>query len=219
MMIYKTLNTDFTGIRLMGTGLFPVNWKVRVDIMISDETAMPEVGYQQMLYWLSALLDSVLIVNINDDEARKLAEQANNQLMTLPSDPFDDLIAHALIEKLSVIGAPKGLVVVGISLDADGVTNHIKDYDSSKSVLPDITYAGKAAKKKLKLPWWKRSTSETSDLIVAETEEGTINIHNSNVDILHRFGSEIEKKLYPSDDLPTDDAVGVLLEPEWNRKK
>lgn len=230
--IYMTLNTEFTASRVIDDMIIPNKWDLKVDLL-NEPNADPKesaVSYQKMLFWLSEIIDSALISNIDDPLGQLLAIEADNTFITLPGEPSDDLICRVLAEKLSAIGAESGLAVLGLTLTAadTNITYHLQDV--SDTGLPGIEYAIEKPKKgkKAELPWWKKPTSETSDFQFSFDEESD-NIKfipSKKHDILIEFGEQIRKSFAEIDNDVEEELVSTttakVIEPEWpttNKKK
>lgn len=248
--LFMTFNSEFTGIRVLNRTLIPTKWKVEADFVSNEDFDAEKskeynegsITYQILDFWMTQLLDDVLVVNPLDPFSLDLALSANNFCMTIPGTPTDDLIIQALFEKMNAI-CKNHLQILKLSITSvdSGATYHFVD-TINNSNLPDISYVGEDVHTEFKTPWWTRTTACCSDFPVEEDDEDVTEIDFvKEKDVLDHYeeqlrnmmngndegsvvytttdGSEVDLSFAPNpSNEDEDDPSHDVIEPEWDKK-
>ena len=227
--MFMTLNSKFVGIRVIDGMMIPVEWKVEANFRATtpdEDGTRTAVTYQKMLFWVSELLDSVIIVNIDSDMGLYLNAATGNNIMTVPGEPVDALICKVLISKLRAIGAEADLEIMTLSLTGNdlNLTYHYADPDSEMDLPATCIVEGIETQK---TPWWNKATSEINDYVDeieehVEEKSNIVEMKVPDVDILVQFGEQIAKNLslnVAAKSKTIEDKEATIIEPEWEKKK
>ena len=221
--MYMTLNTKFSGARIVDQMIVPAIWNIKVDIASDGEDHRTSaVAYQKMLFWSTEVLDSVLMAHAADPLGEMLASETTNNVMTLPAPPTDEIIARVLAAKFAAIGETGDLTVLGLDITASdiNITYHWVSEIDSDHVLPGIEYIDdKNARIRYKTPWWTRSTADVCDFYLPNENLPADNVtHIGKADILDQFGEQISKTFEVQDNAKPP-VSAVVIQPTWPGKK
>jgi hypothetical protein len=163
---FMTLNFDFAGTRIMEKYIFPVEWKLKVNLVAvdygSDRThkemhTASGITYQKLHFWLESCLPDVVMLDSANEVGMLVVSKIDNIMMHCPGDPTDDLLVRLIHAKLSSI-AGDNILIKEVYLESN---------DSSASytfALTDIGYDLPATVKEYvnlrslhTTPWWARN--------------------------------------------------------------
>ena len=130
------------------------------------------VGFQRLKVWLEALLDNVILVDVNSELLAEFQENVHNNIMFIPGNPDDSMLSVVLHAKMCSI--TKGLLDIHhISLratDTDNIERYYRNL-SGEYPLPGIEYVGEEVAHKT--PWWSRPTIDICEY-EDESESGIL---------------------------------------------
>jgi len=175
------LALEFKAIRITENRLVPTRWKLQAEVLyedVEDEEALEyeleiKVAIAKIKYWLENSVDGALMFCVDNEWAHNALfneegkVNSGNNLMMLPEEPTDDLIAEILHSKMNAFGG--GVLEFGIieltSDDESGLSFMFTG--SGEHNLPEMAewvgeqaYFGK--------PWWARDDASTVDVIPPE---------------------------------------------------
>ena len=117
------------------------------------------IGFQRLKVWLQAILEGIIIIDVNSELLELLQDSVANNIMYVPGQPDDSMLAVLLHSKISAI-TENMLDIHAISLTASDTFGIERIYrnlsDEKKYPLPDISYFDGDTQHKS--PWWKRPT-------------------------------------------------------------
>ena len=163
---HMTLEYDFSGIRILNSGLIPADWHLSVDLVAIDKKGKSSddvefnatLAYQKLFFWLDTNLPDILMVNVSNEDDLYIANLSSNIMLYCPDEPYDDLIAELLHSKL--VALADGSILVGeLRIKAtDMSVKYTFDCQDTEYDLPATTEEyyteGKARDTN---PWWARN--------------------------------------------------------------
>jgi hypothetical protein len=160
---FVVMKHDFFGIRVLDNRLQPAvfNLKVSVSSTISQDEA--GIAWEKMRIFLDSCTHGVIMIDYNSDLLPGLEIDTDNNIMYVPGQPDDLVLASLLHAKLTAI-AGDGLIVdclILSSSDNDYADRHFRCESGNYTVLPGIEYIGEETLNEN--PWWMRPTIEISD--------------------------------------------------------
>jgi hypothetical protein len=227
---HMTLEYEFTGIRIQGGFLTPVDWTLSVNLIATGKKGKEKeeiehqasLTYQKLYFWLDTNLPSVAVVNVGDEDDLYIANLSSNIMVYCPGNPSDDMIIQLLHSKLSVLAAPD-LIVAEIKLKgSDTSLQYTYDCDDGNYDLPLTTsdYYTEGVARDVE-PWWTRNDGFCFEFIRPADEEGKPvegdEVFEGIVDPMIEFDKMVEE---------ADMHVGLMREParivqveKWKPKK
>ena len=126
---HMTLEYEFSGIRIHGDNLIPVDWKLTVNLIApqkkkstrEESEYIAGLTYQRLYFWLESNLPDIIIVDTHNEPGMFIANTAANIMMYCPDEPFDEMIIQLLHYKLTAL-SDKTLVVGEVHLKGSDVT-------------------------------------------------------------------------------------------------
>jgi hypothetical protein len=162
---YMTLNYEFTGIRIFDGYLTPVDWELKINLVIPDKKNKSKeeletkatFAFQKIYFWLDTNLPDVIIVDVEKDDDLYIANLSANIMMYCPGNSGDDMVVRLIHSKLSSL--VKNDILVGeIQLKgSDSSIDYTFDCIDGDYSLPDKTtdyYSEGVARDEH--PWWTR---------------------------------------------------------------
>ena len=110
---YMSFVFSFSGMRLQGSTLVPVNWDAEVELIGDNENYSPEehtMAFQRMTYWTELALSDVIILDPENYNS-VISAESENLTMWLPGNASDDIMSQALHSKLQTVAGPS--VILG----------------------------------------------------------------------------------------------------------
>ena len=179
-----TLVHKFSGIRVSGAHLTPVNWTLKVtyselrgvekDINSMtvdeiDEESVAIMATRCMLEtWMESFLEDILVTDLYSTDILEafFSTGLDNTMMTLPRSPADISMVDALCCKLKVISGDY-LQIEGVSISSSDDLSivyqsreaHTRMYQSNDVFDGHFLY---------ELPWWHRNDCDTWDQVKIE---------------------------------------------------
>ena len=145
------------------------------------------IGFQRLKVWLEAILEGIVIIDVNSDLLDALQESVINNMMYVPGQPDDSMLAVLLHSKISAI-TKNMLDVHAVSLTASdtfGIERVYRNLSPEKTYpLPDISYFD--GETQHTVPWWQRPTVDICEY--QKDDEETIILFD--VDPLSEIGKE-----------------------------
>jgi hypothetical protein len=159
--------------------LIPTYWDISFDFFSlvppdgEDDVLEATITFSTLTFWLNELMDDLLVYDPSDPFAAEVAKYANNDSMTTPGLPTDELIVKLIHAKLNSIAKDRICVMKTTMSSSDGggikysyvnteVAEEWGDIDRPES----YTYVHST-------PWWYRSTAECCDIPVDTSEDRT----------------------------------------------
>lgn len=146
------------------------------------------IGFQRLKVWLDAILNDVMLVDVNSELLETLVDGVVNYVMFIPGQPDDSMLAVLLHSKVFAI--TKGLLDIhSISLsasDTEGVVRYYRNL-SKTYPLPGIEYLDSSEKPKHDTPWWGRPTLDICEFVEDDEENEII---RTEFDPLSEIGKE-----------------------------
>lgn len=240
--LYMSFSAKFAGIRCIDRVLNNVTWTINADLVagIGEEEAngkdddelsgMAAIKWQVVTFWAKQLLDNMLVYGVDDDWAKSVVFNTNNQIITVPGAATDDVLLQVLFEKINTIcdGHLKLIKLSLTSSDIDATYTMVETGEAS--LMPGIEYVGENVKTHYTKPWWKRPTSQCFDLpIYEENQDNITQLHNDEDDFLIEFENKIA---YPNreyeilfteeseldEELKSEEVENNVIEPPWKEK-
>lgn len=163
------------------------------------------IGFQRLKIWLEGMLEHIVIIDIESDLLDVLKTNIGNQIMLVPGNPDDAILAVLLHSKVSAI--TEGLLeIYTISLTATD-TNFIERVyrcPDKNYPLPGIEYFSEEAVHDT--PWWTRPTIDVSDYV--KTDDDDIEWHKG--DPLAEIGKEF---------LTDGNEADIIVFDAWKKNK
>jgi len=197
---YMSFSFSFTGMRLQGATLCPVDWDVEIQLIGDNESHSPEqhtLAFQRMSYWVELALLDVIVLDPETYDSL-LAREAENLTMWLPGPASDDTLAQALHSKLQQI-AGSAIILGEIKVNpSDAPTKYYfspikKGYytlnqENSKNTELDVYH---------EKPWYCRGDSLTYELIVDDnqTKQSYDNLLKDYQDPLDILNAQLSEQL------------------------
>jgi hypothetical protein len=225
---HMTFEYDFTGIRILGSSLIPVDWHLSVNLVAVDKKSKARedveyhatIAYQKLLFWLDTNLPNVVVVDVNSEDDLYIANLSSNIMLYCPSSPYDDMIIQLLHSKMSMLC--EGFLIVGeMKLKgSDMLVQHTYDCINNEYNLP-LKTADYYTESKVRddIPWWFRNDGFCFELV--RSEDATVSdeeFYKDVVDPLTEFDKIVKEE--------TDKHIGIVREParivqveRWRPKK
>lgn len=165
------------------------------------------IGFQRLKVWLEAVLNDVILIDVNSALLESLQDNVANFIMYVPGQPDDSMIAVLLHSKISAI-THNMLDIHAISLtatDTFGIERLYRNQSPTNQYpLPGIEYFDGDTQHNL--PWWSRETIDVCEY--AKDEDGeTIVLFDT--DPLSEIGKEY---------LTTDQEADIIVFDAWQKK-
>lgn len=169
---YMSFGFSFTGMRLHGSTLVPVDWDVEIELIGDNENHTPEehtMAFQRMNYWVELALADIVIVGPDNYESM-LARDIENLIMWLPDSAGDDLLSQALHSKLKTVAGPSVILgEISVSSSDAPTTYYFSPIKKGHYNIANDT-KGFGVKVYHKEPWYCRRDSLTYELIVDDQQ-------------------------------------------------
>lgn len=134
--------------------------------VLSDESLSSEelgnravIGFQRLKVWLEAILEGIIMIDVNSELMEPLQQTVANNMMYIPGQPDDSMLAVLLHSKISAITSNM-LDIHSISLTASDTFGIERIYRNlspkNEYPLPDISYFN--GETQHTVPWWSRPT-------------------------------------------------------------
>lgn len=170
---YMSFTFSFTGMRLQGSTLVPVDWDVEVELIGDNESFSAEdhtIAFQRMTYWTELALSDIIILDPENYDS-VIATETENLTLWLPGAASDDTLAQALHSKLQTIAGP-AIILGEITIDpSDTPTKYF--FSPIKKGQYNINRENKK-NTDLKVyhaePWYCRRDSLTYELIIDDVQ-------------------------------------------------
>lgn len=171
-----------------------ITLKIGCSVLDDDSLSSSElgnravIGFQRLKVWLEAILNDVILIDVNSELLDSLQETVSNMLMYVPGQPDDSMLAVLLHSKISAI-TENMLDIHAVSLtatDTFGIERVYRNLNPDKTYpLPGIEYFdGETQNDK---PWWTRPTV---DICEYAKDEGDESIIVFDTDPLSEIGKE-----------------------------
>lgn len=212
---HMTMEYNFAGIRILGSSLIPVDWKLSVQLTAFDKKGKSRddlelaaaIAYQRIYFWLETNLPNTIMVDVSDEDDLYIANLSSNIMLYCPSSPYDDVIAQLLHSKIAVL-AGEDLLLGALTLKGSDVTIHY-EFDSSETgyMLPTTTeeYYTEGKARDI-LPWWMRPDGFSFEFI--RPDDASISdeeLYKDIIDPMDEFESVIQET--------SDKFIGAVREP------
>lgn len=214
---YIVLKREFTAIRVFEYSMTPVTFTLKIECSLphnktktpSEQIKQSSVAHQLINIWLANVLDDVVVVDPTTEMGEFLLATTENNIMTTPGNPDDNVLARLIHSKLSTIA--KGNIhiskLVLVSSDTDHTERH---WTGTDYLLPESSYKDDDETVHSD-PWWKRYSFEVSDYLSSDLDEDT------KAELLAAQGvlEQYEQKL--SGELFVNDNEAEILEDIWKK--
>ena len=171
-----------------------ITLKIACSIMNDDSLTTEElgsramIGFQRLKIWLEAVLNDVVLIDVNSELLESLQDSIANFIMYVPGQPDDSMLAVLLHSKISAI-TKNMLDVHTISLtatDTFGIERIYRNLSPTKQYpLPGIEYFDGDTHHTA--PWWDRPTIDVCEYAKDEDGETVVLFEN---DPLAEIGKE-----------------------------
>ena len=158
----------------------------------TDNATKAMVGYQRLRTWLEAVLNQIIIINVNSSLIEVMLRSVSNMMLYTPGQPDDALLAMLFHSKASAITNDL-LEIHSIWMSSTDTENTERYYRclSGGYELPDISYyndlpMNDELKSINPIPWWERPTIDICEYVQSEDE----NVVWFEVDPLLEIGKE-----------------------------
>ncbi len=176
------LGLDFKAIRITDNRMIPTTWKIQAEVLYDDEDLDEDkveeyemeikVAIAKIKYWLENALDGCLMFCVDNEWAiNALFDEdgrvtSGNNIVMLPNEPTDDLIAEVLHSKMNAFGG-KAIQFGTIELTSDDKSGMSYMFTGvGEFNLPEMSeWIGEHAY--FDKPWWARDDASTVDVIPA----------------------------------------------------
>lgn len=183
---FIVLPHTFSAIRVfdekeVGAHLTATNITLKFSCTPTDETADASakamIGYQRLRAWLEAVMQNVIIIDVNSPMIGDLHGKASNLMMYTPGRTDDALLSVLFHSKASAI--TDGLLSIHsvwmVSTDTENTERYYRNIDGSYD-LPGIEYfndriATDGTLSSNKRPWWSRSTVDICEYAQQDGED------------------------------------------------
>ena len=155
-----------------------ITLKIACGVMNDDSLSTSElgnravIGFQRLKIWLEAILEGIIIIDVNSELLESLQETVTNNMMYVPGQPDDSMLAVLLHSKISAI-TRNMLDIHSISLTASDTFGIERIYRNlspdNEYPLPDITYFDGDTQHKT--PWWTRPTVDICEYTIDDEDE------------------------------------------------
>jgi len=147
------------------------------------------IGFQRLKVWLDAILNEIILIDVNSELLDSFQEVVSNMIMYVPGQPDDSMLSVLLHSKISAI-TKNMLDIHSVSLvatDTFGIERLYRNLDpDNKYPLPGIEYFdGDTYHDK---PWWCRPTIDICEYQKEDEDEGTVILFDT--DPLAEIGKE-----------------------------
>lgn len=171
---HMSMEYDFTGIRVLGGSLIPVDWHVSIDLVALDKKGKSKedaeynatVAYQKLFFWMETNLPGIIAVDVSDEDDLYLANLSSNIMLYCPTEPYDDVIVQLLHSKFAALAEDSLLVGEVRVKGSDMSVQYSFEVDADGYNLPDTTAEyyteGTARDEK---PWWARNDGFSFEFI------------------------------------------------------
>lgn len=177
---HMTLDYEFTGIRLQGSYLTPVDWTLKVNLIASEKKGKTKqdiesaasLAYQKLYFWLETNMPSIVVVDVTSEDDLYLSNLTSNITMFCPGNPGDDMLVKLLHSKLSALSGNE-LIVSEITLKGSDTSLHYTyDCEDGDYGLPATTeeYCPVGIRRD-EQPWWSRDDGFCLEFIRSEEDK------------------------------------------------
>jgi hypothetical protein len=163
------------------------------------------IGFQRLKVWLDAILQDIILIDVNSELLEPLQDTVANTLMYVPGQPDDSMLSVLLHSKVSAI-THNMLEIHAITLSATDTFGIERYYRKLRDdyPLPGIEYFD--GETQHKRPWWERPTIDICEYGNEEDNETIIMFDNDPL-------SEIGK-----DYLTEDHEADIIVFDVWKNK-
>jgi hypothetical protein len=171
------LALEFKAIKVVGSKLVPTTWKLNAEVLYEDSDEEDKqgdleikIGIAKIRYWLTNYVNNCVMFDVGNEWAMRAIFNADDQcditnnIMMLPWDPQDDLIAEILHSKFNALAGPYlQFGIIELSSDDDLGLSYMFTGDGEGNLpevsewIGDHTFYDK--------PWWARDDGSTFDLM------------------------------------------------------
>lgn len=195
--------------------LTPTTITVKFSCTPVDESAgmakKAMVGYQRLRTWLEAVMNNIVIMDINSVLYPVMQQTVSNMVMTTPGKTDDSLLSVLLHSKATAI--TRDLLTIHsiwlVSSDTENSERYYRNLDNNYG-LPSIEYYNKLFDEEgtsvNDMPWWERATIDISEYAKGEDE----NIIWMENDPLETIGKE---------HLTNDAEADIIVFDTWKKDK
>lgn len=179
---FMTLNFEFAGTRIMDRYLFPVEWKLKVNLVAVDygtnrtdkemQTASG-LAYQKIHFWLESCLPDVVIVDTGNEVGMDVISKVDNIMMHCPGEPSDDMIVRLIHSKLSTIAAENILIREVYLESSDSPASYTFMLTDLGYDLPALVSDYTDLKSLHSTPWWERYDGFSFEFLAPADSETT----------------------------------------------
>jgi len=159
-------STPFVSSVVSYDDIIPNTYEITVGISpTTDDTQYQNIGFERIKFFLRNICQNSILISVHNKNFKLLTESLDTKFMTLPDEPYDQLMIVVLFHKLDAI-LDKHFHCEYISLESfqgENIRyNYNEDYDSSfvdeKEYFPmDLKHN--------KLPWWYRKDTTIRDTL------------------------------------------------------
>lgn len=157
-------STPFMSTIISYGDIIPNTYEVCLGISpLTDKVDQQNIGFDRIKFFLKNICQNSVMVNIHNNRFESLKKLTDSKFMTLPDEPFDQLLVVLLFYKIdSILGKYFNCdYIILESFQGENVKYHYDlDYDSS-FIDEKTYYTGSLYNKKL--PWWYRDDTSVSD--------------------------------------------------------
>lgn len=143
----------------------------------ADAGAKAMIGYQRLRAWLDAVMQNIIIIDVNSPMIGSLHSGTSNLLMHTPGRTDDALLSLVFHSKATAIA--EGLLDIHsiwlVSTDTENSERYYRNTDGEYG-LPDISYFNERTAtdgriSSNKRPWWERSTVDICEIAQEDGED------------------------------------------------
>jgi hypothetical protein len=144
-------------------------------VPLKEQGTKAMVGFQRLKVWLGAIIDNVILIDVNSNMIDVLQDNVANTFMFIPGQPDDSMLSVLLHSKICAI-THELLEIHSISLTATDTENVERYYRNlhpkKKYPLPGIEYIEPVNADVVdEIPWWERATIDVCEYTKVEGEE------------------------------------------------
>lgn len=202
---YMTMKYEFDGIRVLDNNLYPVKWKLDIDLValeytknnkpMSDKDIVESgsIAYQRNYFWLDTCLPGCIFVNTRHPTAMDIGMMCDNMIMHCPDDPTDDLIIMMIHSKLKAISAGKlhiGQIRLSSSDTSAQYTYNVGP--EGYAMLPKKVKEYIDLPSLYRKPWWQRNDGYSFEFLKPKNcKDKLVDLYSSLRDPLSAFDESV----------------------------
>jgi hypothetical protein len=184
--------TGFESVICLDNWLMPNLYRCKLDFEINtDDVDHQTIAFERCKIFIESIMADSLMINIENPLLPTLTKKTKQQIITLPSEPLDVIIAAMIFSKLNAILEDK-MYLTNLQLTSSQGENiwvHFdQDFHDSFQQLDNKLFT-----EIKETPWWRRSDASVSDWFEFNKKEVKFHKHVAKWESPLNWDDKVEK--------------------------